>query len=155
MISEICIGFVALLLYFYYALSKNKNYWSDREIPSTTFKFLWGDTRHWVFREETARSWALRTYNKFYDQPFFGAWQLFGAPMLVINKDFDLIRSIFIKDFDHFQRSLLPLTKSIWPSSRHEKIMLRLLGSLAGDEWKHIRFVALTFSNMCFHILYL
>ena len=155
MILQICVGFLALMLCFYYALTKNKNYWADRGIPNTGFKFLWGDFKHFVFRSESGHSWTLRTYKQFYDKPFFGAWQMFGVPMLIINKDFDLIRSIFIKDFDHFQRGATPPTKSIWPSSRHEKIVLRGIGGLIGDEWKDVRCVILTSPDICLLLLFL
>merc|ERR1712079_452597 len=58
-----------------------------------------------------------------------------------MGNDFELIRSIFIKDFDHFAivSSELKMAKGIWPASRNEKLMLNSIQSAHGDEWKDIR----------------
>ena len=145
MILEVSIGLVALLLYFCYALTKNKKYWSDRGIPNTGFKFFWGDEKTYILQSESIHSWTLRHYNQFYGQRFFGAWSIFGSPMLLINKDFDLIRSIFIKDFDHFAMANgdSKTQKSTWASSKVEKVMLQNVQSATGDEWKDIRYATI------------
>ena len=80
-------------------------------------------------------------YKKFSGVPFYGKWGLFGEPELVLRNDFDLIRAIWIKDFDHFaiaNTAVIP-SRSIWPSSRQEKLMLQNIGNAHGDEWKNIR----------------
>ena len=142
MVLEYLVGFVSvLLLYLYYALTKNRNYWADRGIPNTGFKFFFGDDKFLFEKSESIHSWASRKYNEFYGKPLVGMWSILGDPYLMINKDFDLIRSIYIKDFDHFAiaNGNVKIHKDIWPASKNEKIMLNNVQSARGDEWKDIR----------------
>ena len=142
MVLGYLVGFVVLLLlYLYYALTKNRNYWADRGIPSTGFKFLFGDEKFVIDKSESIHGWALRHYKASYGKPLVGMWGMLGEPILLINKDFDLIRSIYIKDFDHFAiaNNNVKTHKDIWPASKNEKIMLNNVQSAWGDEWKDIR----------------
>ena len=68
-------------------------------------------------------------------------WALFGAPYLMIRNDFELIKSIWVKDFDHFTlaNGNTKSHKQIWPSDRNEKLMLHNVQSAQGEEWKNIR----------------
>ena len=141
MIFEILVGLFCLVLYVYYKLSKNKNYWDDRGIPNTGFTFLWGDEKGMITQKESFHEHSLRIYNMFPKEKFVGSWTLFGSPYLFIRNDFDLIRSIWIKDFDHFAitNGNMKDIKSYWPASRNEKLMLNNIQSAHGDEWKDIR----------------
>ena len=141
MMLEIIAGIFALLLYLYYKLSKNRNYWSDRGVKDTGFKFFWGDDGSFLNQTESMFDWALREYKHFANVPYHGAWTLFGKPYLMIRNDFDLIRSIWIKDFDHFAiaNSSVTLNESIWPGTKEEKMMLNNVQNAQGDRWKDIR----------------
>ena len=96
---EVVIGIAAIFLYIYYSLTKNRNYWSDRGVANTGFKFFWGDDGPLMQQKETFQGWALREYNNFPNKRFYGCWAIFGTPYLFIRNDFDLIRSIWIKGF--------------------------------------------------------
>ena len=141
MLVEIILGFFVLLGFLYYKLIRNRNYWYDRNVPNTGFKFFYGDDKGIFTREESFFDSILRTYQEFEGVPFFGGWTLFGKPFLMIRNDFDLVRSIWVKDFDHFALadSGSSVGKSIWPATRHEKIVLNNVTSASGDEWKDIR----------------
>ena len=82
----------------------------------------------------------LEFYNMYDKAPIVGGWS-FGRPNLAIRNDFDLIKAIFIKDFDHFAIGSKETAsrKSIWPSTKHEKLMLNNVQSSQGEEWKNIR----------------
>ena len=138
---QIVLVIVALLTLFYYQLSKNRNYWSDRGVKSTKFRFLLGDDGDLFFKEGMHR-WALRIYQEFPNEPYIGLWGMFGRPYLMIRNDFELIRSIWIKHFDHFAiaSSQVKDHHTIWPADRHEKLMITNLASSFGDEWKNIRY---------------
>ena len=142
MILQVIIGFFAVLLYLYYALTKNRNYWQDRGVPNTGFKFLWGDEKAFIFQNEALHDWAVRQYKAFPGVPYFGTWGLLGRPQLMIRNDFDLIRSIWIKDFDHFAiaNANVETHKTIWPANKNEKLMLNNVQSATGDAWKDIRY---------------
>ena len=141
MLIEITLGLLALSGYLYYKLTKNKNYWYDRNIPNTGFKVFTGDDAFFFTQKESLHEWALRMYKEFDGVGFFGAWSMFGKPYIFIRNDFDLIKSIWIKDFDHFAiaESAQQMNLAIWPSTRHEKLMLDNIQSKTGDEWKDLR----------------
>ena len=140
MIFQLILILFALLGYGYYKLSKNRDYWSDRGVTNTGFKFFWGDDGP-LFGEEDFHSWALRLYKSYPGERFIGMWALFGAPYLMIRNDFELIKSIWVKDFDHFTlaNGNTKSHKQIWPSDRNEKLMLHNVQSAQGEEWKNIR----------------
>ena len=141
MILEVIAGVSVLFLYLYYKLSKNRNYWLDRGVPNTGFKFLWGDDGPLLKQTQALHDWALESYKRFANVPYFGAWTLFGKPYLMIRNDFELIRSIWVKDFDHFAAADLgtAANKDIWPATKAEKLVLHNIQSAQGDEWKDIR----------------
>ena len=143
MILEIIIGVLALMLYIYYSLTKNRNYWADRGVPNTGFKFLWGDSKDFVQQKKALHEFPLEVYNRFPGERYVGCWDIFGLPILMIRNDFELIKSIWIKDFDYFQigSSIVKDHSTIWPASRIEKLMLSNLQSTYGDKWKDLRFI--------------
>ena len=140
MIVQIVLVILAVLTVFYYQLTKNRNYWSNRGVASTNFKFLLGDDGD-IFFKEGMHVWALRTYQEFTNEPYIGMWAMFGKPYLMIRNDFELIRSIWIKNFDHFAiaSNSAKETPSIWPADRHEKVMITNLANSYGDKWKNLR----------------
>ena len=133
---------MAVLTYAYYKLSKNRYYWSERGVTNTGFKFFWGDDKDVFFSQMPFHEWCLRIYKSYPKEPYIGMWTMFGSPYLMIRNDFDLIRSIWIKDFDHFTiaNSNTKSNKDVWPSNRNEKLMLNNVQSAQGDEWKNIRY---------------
>ena len=141
MLLEIFFGLLALVLYIYYTLTKNRSYWDDRGVPNTGFKFFWGDEKGLNSQKEALHDYSLRIYKTFPKEKYVGCWGMFGKPYLMIRDDFELIRSIWIKDFDHFAiaEGHVANNKKIWPSSRNEKLMLNNVQSATGDEWKDIR----------------
>ena len=139
MFVEILSVIVALLLYLYYNLTKNKNHWRDRNVPSTKFRFFWGDdspsgdkSLHDIMKEEYFRHPGERMY---------GGWSLMGVPYLMIRNDFELMRAIWIKDFDHFnQTRVTEFAEKIWCGSREESMMLNTIQTMHGEAWKDIRY---------------
>jgi hypothetical protein len=58
---------------------------------------------------------------------------LFGSPVFVIC-DFDMIKRVLIKDFDHFvDRRYTPL------NPKTNKYMVHMLSAQMGEEWRHTR----------------
>ena len=138
MIFQVIIIIFALLLYIYYKLTINRNYWSDRGVANTGFKFFLGDDGTIT---KGMSEFGLRIYQTYPNERFVGLWTIFGKPYLMIRNDFELIRSIWIKDFDHFAigEKAMENLKKIWPSDRNEKLMLNNIQSAQGEEWKNIR----------------
>lgn len=140
MLLEICIGLVALLLYLYYRLSKNKNHWSQRGIPNTGFRFFWGDDKEMLQGKKSFHDVVKEDYFKFPGERFYGGWTMLGKPYLMIRNDFELIRAIWIKDFDHFNQTRgAELTEQVWASSKAEKLAMEHIGNIHGEVWKDLR----------------
>jgi hypothetical protein len=141
MYLEIFVGLVALFLYVYYKLTKHRNYWDDREVANTGFKFLYGDEKEVITQTKSIHELSMRIYNMFPNERFVGCWGMFGNPFLLIRNDFELIRDIWIKDFEHFAigNGNMIKMKKMWPLNRHEKLMLNNIQSAHGDEWKDMR----------------
>ena len=141
MIVQCILIILAILTYCYYKLTINRNYWSERGVTNSGFKFFWGDDGPVMTAKVPFHDWALQIYQKFPKDPYVGMWAMFGRPYLMIRNDFELIRSIWIKDFDHFTiaNDGVKDHKNIWPADRNEKMMLSNIQSVQGEEWKNIR----------------
>ena len=133
---EFLIIVIVLLGYLYKKTQRDKDYWYRHGIPNTTEPLEIG-----AWGRESINDVSIRLYNQFKGVPFFGSWQFSGRPCLVIRNDFDLIKSIWIKDFDHFSMAhhLVPVYKATWPATKHEKLVLNTLQTAHGDEWKNLR----------------
>ena len=131
----------SLVLVACFKLQRHKNHWYEQGVPNTGFKFFFGDEGFFFTKKESIHSNVCKEYKKFHGQPFYGKWGMFGTPVLMLRNDFDLIKSIWIKDFDHFAiaNSGVSANKSIWPSTREEKLILTHVQNAHGDEWKNIR----------------
>ena len=142
MFVELIIGLVAICVYLYYQLTKNRNYWKDRGVPSPEQNILqeFKVIGTLVLGKTSINDMMLEFYSAYDKDPIIGGLS-FGRPNIFIRNDFDLIKSIFIKDFDHFAipSKEAASRKSIWPSTKHEKVMLHNLQGLQGEEWKNIR----------------
>ena len=140
MILQLFLVIISFLTFAYYQLVKNRNYWSDRGVPSTKFKFLFGDDGD-LFLKDALHPWALKKYQEHPNDPYIGMWALLGKPYLMIRNDFELIRNIWIKDFDHFAiaNTNVQSHPHTWKSDRNEKLMMSNIQSSYGDEWKNLR----------------
>ena len=102
MIVQLILVVIAVLSFGYYKLNKNRDYWSDRNVPNTGFKLFWGDDKAIIKGQESFPIWTKRIYQSYPNQRFVGMWRMLGTPYLMIRNDFELIRNIWVKDFDHF-----------------------------------------------------
>ena len=141
MIFQLILIILAVLTYGYFKLTKNRDYWSERGVVNSEFKFFWGDDGPLLKQELSIHEWALQIYQTFPNKPYVGMWTMLGRPYLMIRNDFELIKSIWIKDFDHFTiaNDTAKTLKDIWPADRNEKLMLNNLSSAEGDKWKNLR----------------
>ena len=131
---------LALITLIFYKLSKNKHYWRDRGVPDTGFAFLWGDEKGLMLNTKSSHELHLELYKKFPEERFYGGWALFGQPYLMLRNDFELIRSVMIKDFDHFAIGRAnKMFEMIWPATRTEWIAINNILTLRGEMWKDLR----------------
>ena len=95
MIVTLLLAILTLLGIGYWYLIRNKNYWQDRGVPNTGFKFLWGDNRGFMLQTEAIHNIELRQYKRFSGERFYGTWGFLGKVYLTIRNDFDLILKKF------------------------------------------------------------
>ncbi|XP_071538828.1 cytochrome P450 3A11-like isoform X2 [Panulirus ornatus] len=127
---------VTALLTAALAYSKYRHsYWSSRGIPTApgllpfvghTHKFFTNKTPMWLFTDEV--------YRKVGGSGLVGLFELHNPTLLVF--DPELIKAIFIKDFDHFvDRRNFRLT------GKRDEFFNEMLTQATGDHWKGIRSV--------------
>ena len=141
MLLEMCLGLGALLLYFYHMLSKNKNHWSDRGVPNTGFRFFWGDDKRFLTGGKAIHDVVKEDYFEFPGQRFYGGWTMLGQPYLMIRNDFELIKAVWVKDFDHFNKTRgAEFFEQVWPSSKTEELAITHVANVHGEVWKDLRY---------------
>ena len=142
MILQVLLALFAILIYLYHKLSKNKNHWKDRGVVNTGFNFFWGNDKGMLTGKRSLYDVAKEEYFKFPGERYYGGWTVFGQPYLMIRNDFDLIRSVWIKDFDHFNKTRgEEFFENVWPGSREEKLAINNVANIHGEEWKDVRYL--------------
>ena len=149
---EVLLGFFALCLFIYYQLSKNKYYWINRGVPTTEFHLFRSNAKKMILQEMSWHEKNKEDYFQFPGERFYGGWTMFGKPYLMLRNDFDLIKAVWIKDFDSFNtKSVCQLADKVWPSSREERLAIDHILNAHGDSWKDLRYVmnnyAIKFKN--------
>ena len=140
MLYEVLIGLVTISLFIYYQISKNKYYWSIRGVPSTGFHFPSTNDYKVLLKKVSQHEKTKEDYSKFPGERFYGGWTILGKPYLMLRNDFDLIKTVWIKDFDSFNtKNISEQTDKVWPSSREEKLTIDNIFNAKGDRWKALR----------------
>ncbi|XP_065167462.1 cytochrome P450 9e2-like [Atheta coriaria] len=120
---------LAALVYFY--VKKNFSYWSDKNVPQSDVWTCVVDIQKTLFSSlnffDFWKQFHLRTKN----YRFFGGYQ-FGTPILFL-QDQELIKTMLVKDFDHFPNH----RDFVEPSA--DPIWYRGLFALKGEKWRAMR----------------
>ncbi|KAG5667307.1 hypothetical protein PVAND_015293 [Polypedilum vanderplanki] len=126
MLFQLCLVLLAIFLWF-----KNRfNYWHKRGFPYVPGKIPLGSTPTAGISEHSCTVFQ-REYEKFKDRgPAFGVFGM-AKPMLVPT-DPDLIREIFVKNFEVFHERGFNISEEADPLSQH-------LSFKNGQEWKDLR----------------
>ena len=141
MLNEVLIGLVTISLFIYYQISKNKYYWSIRGVPSTGFHFLSTNDYKVLLKKMSLHKNIKEDYFKFPGERFYGGWTLIGKPYLMLRNDFDLIKTVWIKDFDSFNtKNVSELADKVFPSSREERLTIDHILHAKGERWKALRY---------------
>jgi len=109
----------------YRRITRDYDFWTSRGVPGPPAKFPWG---HDMFSLATLEDVTVKLYQWFAGERFCGFIEL-SNPILLV-RDPNLIRAIFVKDFDHFtdKREFL-----------QNEVIEKMLISLKGTAWKHTR----------------
>lgn len=124
----ICVS--ALLLGLYLYITRNSNYWSKRGVKDVKPLFFFGNVAPCVFGTKTPDKLIREAYDKGAGEKVIGL-HVFDKPYLVV-RDPELIKSVFIKDFNNFSNKLL--------GGKHTDVMSSTNLFLANNPpWKYIR----------------
>lgn len=119
---------IATSVYFYVTLY-TYGYWRRRGVKFIEPTFLFGNFGP-TFRQALSIGELARTFYNSTSDAFVGTFVAFKPSLLI--RDPELIRTILIKDFQHFQDRGIVIDEKNDPLSGH-------LFSLGGEKWKNLR----------------
>ncbi|XP_047105613.1 cytochrome P450 9e2-like [Schistocerca piceifrons] len=85
-----------------------------------------------AFRKLAMHDIVIQLYHKL-DPHAYGGFFLFSVPLVMI-RDPEIIRTVTVKDFDHFTDHFV-----LFGNSKHNPMLRRMLFSLKGREWHDMR----------------
>lgn len=134
-VGEMAFNFVVLAILFiaslaYYYVKRQFDYWKVRGVPHLKPDFPFGSLKGVGKTTSMSEIWE-RQYNALKGKgPIAGVF-FFTAPSAMI-LDLDLLRNIFVKDFQHFHDRGMYVNEKDDPLSAH-------LFNLEGAKWKNLR----------------
>lgn len=121
---------VAIILTVVYVYAKYMfSYWKRRGVPYLKPSIPFGNFDQLFMQKKNIGDLTKELYRKT-KEPFIGVYSML-RPMLIV-RDPDLIRSIFIKDFQHFHDRGVFHDEKFDPLSAH-------LFAIDGQKWKNLR----------------
>lgn len=123
-----CLAISPLLGYLY--VKRRYKYWADRGVPFVKPRFLMGNTAG-VGSKIHFGEMTQSCYNELKSQGPIGGIFLYTEPAAVIT-DMDLLRDVFVKDFQYFRDRGMYVNERDDPLSAH-------LFALGEPQWKSLR----------------
>lgn len=123
-------GVISIIVLVYYFLQRKFNYWADRGIPFVKPEIPFGNLRGVGSKISAGQIWA-KCYNEMKGKAPMGGIYMFTEPALLA-LDLDLLRSVFVKDFEHFRDRGAYVNEKDDPLSAH-------LFSITGEKWRNLR----------------
>lgn len=116
-------------LYLYIQAKKKYKYWKKKNVTQPDPTFPWGNCQG-IGRTTCIGRILTKLYEKYKKEKFIGIY-VFWKPFWVVN-DLDLVKNVFVKDFNHFHDRGFRLDEELEPLSAH-------LFSMNGQEWRNLR----------------
>ncbi|XP_055619256.1 cytochrome P450 9e2-like [Toxorhynchites rutilus septentrionalis] len=124
-----------LLTLVYYQLTKNKNYFRNKPIPTLPSKLLFGSTGPLMLRQISFAGFIESIYNVFPCAKIIGMFDIV-TPVFVV-RDPELIKRVMVRDFDHFADQV-----PVFGSNEYDHpnlLVARSLSFLDCQRWKSMR----------------
>lgn len=131
MMIDLLIGLITLIFGLYIYLTWNFDYWEKHGVPYDKPVVLTGSLHNVVLMKESIGVHMRKLYNKFKEHPFAGFF-LLGRPAVLI-RDPELVKSILVKDFDHF------FNRSFHADENQDPLAGRNVFAIRGNKWKYLR----------------
>ena len=133
---EILLLLLVLFLILYGYVTQHFGRWKKLGLPYVQGSFPFGSFN--FLSKKHADIQSEEFYQEHKNDKIFGCF-FFGKPMVVVN-DADLMRTIQVKDFDHFvDRFSGDLNDKLIRGGDLDKLWQNQLTSLTGDKWKDVR----------------
>ncbi|XP_055296698.1 uncharacterized protein LOC129565633 [Sitodiplosis mosellana] len=130
LIGDAVLVFTAAISSFYLYLLRNYSYWDRKGFKTLPgFIYVFGHMKSTFSGKDSIASLIKKLYSAT-NEPFIGIYTLL-RPVLLI-RDPELIRTIFIKDFNYFTDRGLHSNEEYDPLSGHLLV-------LSGEKWKNLR----------------
>ena len=127
---EILLLLLVLFLILYGYVTQHFGRWKKLGLPYVQGSFPFGSFN--FLSKKHADIQSEEFYQEHKNDKIFGCF-FFGKPMVVVN-DADLMRTIQVKDFDHFvDRRHMKI------SPKTNKYFVHMLTAQKGEEWRHSR----------------
>nr|CAD7403290.1 unnamed protein product [Timema poppensis] len=130
LLLELFLIVASLLALLYYYLSQNEDYWKSRGVPFIQPTTFFGNLKDVVLMRTSEPEKLGRLYFQLAGHSFGGIFQSV-TPVLLL-RDPELIKTVLVKDFDHFHDRGIPLNEKRNPLGAH-------LITLEGSRWKTLR----------------
>ena len=138
MLIEVLLLTFLLIGYGLFNFMNKLNHWKKLGVPSPSTKYQLTSICKFFAKKWTLHDAKKEEYRMFEGERFYGIFN--GSQnVLVFRDDFHLLRSIMIKDFDHFSRGIGGAFVVNDPANYVEEIQMKGLTVIDGDEWKAVR----------------
>ncbi|XP_077285097.1 cytochrome P450 6B7-like [Arctopsyche grandis] len=120
---------IATILLFWH-LKRNHSYWKNKNVQFVKPILFFGNFLDSALYKKSMKDVYQSAYNQFPDEKYVGMFNM-GRPELLI-RDPELIKSILVKDFDHFYDRFFENVRLYEPLSAN-------VINLTGERWKTLR----------------
>lgn len=121
---------IAILSLGYYILKRKYSYWADRGVPFIKPVIPFG-TLKGVGTTISNAEMIRRSYAELKGKSPIGGIFFFTKPVALVT-DIDLLKTVFVKDFQYFQ------DRGFLMNEKDDPLSVNLL-TMTGDQWKHSR----------------
>uniref|UniRef100_A0AAT9UVC6 Cytochrome P450 6PZ27 n=1 Tax=Maconellicoccus hirsutus TaxID=177089 RepID=A0AAT9UVC6_MACHI len=121
---------ITLFVFLYWRFKKAHEFFDKNGITYLKPTFLIGNIGQAFYTKKTIPVLHLELYRKLAPNKFAGYFN-FHTPILMV-RDPELIKYVFIKDFDHFYDRGINVNTDVEPLGNH-------LLAMKGEEWKNLR----------------
>ena len=138
MFVELLLLLLLILGYMIYQFIQTLNYWKNIGVPSPSPIQQLRFASQMIGQKRAIHDIKKDEYRMFEGERFYGTFDGM-MKVFVIRDDFHLLRSVMIKDFDHFSKAQGSLFHTPHPTNRAEAIQVKGITMIDGDEWKSVR----------------
>lgn len=119
-----------VLLFLYYQITKNYDYWKKRNVPFLKPSLMFGNYKEYIFFRKFHPKVTQEICQKFPDEPYVGVF--YGTDPALIIKDPNLVKLVMVKDFYYFNHR--EVSQYV-----HKEELTQNMFFNGGDTWKVLR----------------